>query len=76
MLLKFAPITFFKISQMKANEMVRLLTKDGWYLLRNGKKHDIYVHPTKEGSVIVPRHPSAELKKGTENSILKSAGLK
>ncbi|ODS87292.1 MAG: hypothetical protein ABS44_11795 [Chryseobacterium sp. SCN 40-13] len=61
---------------MKANEAVRLLTKDGWQLLRHGKKHDIYVHPTKEGTVILPRHPATELRKGTELSILKSAGLK
>lgn len=61
---------------MKANQAVKILKKDGWYLLRHGKKHDLYVHPTKEGSVIIPRHPTTELRKGTELSILKSAGLK
>lgn len=61
---------------MKASQMLKVLEKDGWYLLRHGKKHDIYVHATKEGSVIIPRHPSMELKKGTEISILKQAGLK
>ncbi len=65
-----------KFFYMKVNEAVKLITKDGWYLLRHGKKHDIYVHPTKEGTVIIPRHQAAELKKGTELSILKSAGLK
>ena len=61
---------------MKANQAVKILKEDGWYLLRHGKKHDIYVHPTKEGSVIIPRHPATELRKGTELSILTSAGLK
>ncbi len=56
--------------------MVKILKKDGWYILREGSKHTIYIHETKVGSVIVPRHPSAELKKGTEQSILKQAGLK
>ncbi len=61
---------------MKVSEMVKILKKDGWYILREGSKHTIYIHETKVGSVIVPRHPSAELKKGTEQSILKQAGLK
>ncbi|MCT3662583.1 hypothetical protein CMU81_02585 [Elizabethkingia anophelis] len=61
---------------MKVNEAVKILKEDGWFLLRHGKKHDIYAHPTKEGPVIVPRHPSTELKKGTELSIFKTAGLK
>ncbi len=56
--------------------MVKILKKDGWYIFREGGKHTLYVHPTKGGTVIVPRHPSAELKKGTEQSILKQAGLK
>ncbi|MEE6129186.1 type II toxin-antitoxin system HicA family toxin [Chryseobacterium arthrosphaerae] len=61
---------------MKVSEMLKILKKDGWYLHRNGAKHDLYVHDTKDGSVTVPRHPSTELKKGTEQSILKAAGLK
>lgn len=61
---------------MKVSEILRILKKDGWFLDREGKKHSIYKHETKKGTVIVPRHPSAELKKGTELSILKEAGLK
>ena len=61
---------------MKVSEMVKILKKDGWYIFREGGKHTLYVHPTKGGTVIVPRHPSAELKKGTEQSILKQAWLK
>lgn len=61
---------------MKVSEMLKVLEEDGWELRKHGKKHDIYVHPTKDGSIVIPRHPSKELKKGTEQSILKSAGLK
>lgn len=61
---------------MKVSEMLKILVKDGWYLLREGSNHSLYIHPIKTGRVILPRHPSAELKKGTEQSILKQAGLK
>lgn len=60
---------------MKTSEMLKVLEKDGWYLRKHGKKHDQYVHSTKEGLVVLPRHPGSELKKGTEQSILKQAGL-
>ncbi|WP_392420175.1 type II toxin-antitoxin system HicA family toxin [Capnocytophaga canis] len=56
--------------------MLRLLKEDGWFLHREGKKHSLYKHETKAGTVILPRHSATELKKGTEQSILKQAGLK
>ena len=37
--------------------------------------HHQFKHPPKPGRVAVP-HPRKGLKKGTENSILKQAGLK
>lgn len=61
---------------MKVNEIIKILKKDGWYLYRNGKKHDLYRHPTKTGQIPIPRHRSQELKTGTEKSILKDAGIK
>jgi mRNA interferase HicA len=61
---------------MKISELLKLLTADGWYLYKHGKKHDLYRHPTKSGQIPVPRHQSQELKKGTERAILKDAGLK
>jgi len=62
--------------RVKVSEILKILKKDGWFLHRNGSKHDLYRHPKKEGQIPVPRHTSQELKKGTEESILKSAGLK
>ncbi|MCT3917562.1 type II toxin-antitoxin system HicA family toxin [Elizabethkingia anophelis] len=61
---------------MKVNEVIRVIKNDGWFLHRNGANHDVYKHPLKNGFVIVPRHGAKELKKKTELSILKSAGLK
>jgi len=61
---------------MKVSEILRVLKKDGWYLHREGSNHSLYKHNTKKGTVILPRHPSQELKKETAQSILKQAGLK
>ncbi|KOS05619.1 hypothetical protein AM493_05905 [Flavobacterium akiainvivens] len=60
----------------KISELLKLLKADGWYLHKNGKKHDLYRHPTKENQLTVPRHPGKEMANGTYFSILKAAGLK
>jgi len=60
----------------KVSELLRILLKDGWYLYRNGSRHDLYRHPTKKGQVAVPRHKAKELANGTFIGILKEAGLK
>lgn len=66
----------FKYTEMKVSELLKILKKDGWELYRNGKRHDIYRHPTKDGQIPIPRHGSQEVAKGTEQQILKDAGLK
>lgn len=58
------------------NELLRKLKKNGWYLHRHGKKHDVYIHDSNTSPLIIPRHGSKEMAKGTYNSILKTAGLK
>ncbi|MDO9795041.1 type II toxin-antitoxin system HicA family toxin, partial [Glaesserella parasuis] len=44
-------------------------------LVATSGSHHQFKHPTKQGRVTVP-HPKKDLKKGTELSILKQAGLK
>jgi len=62
---------------MKVREVIRLIENDGWKLHRQKGSHKIYKHPDKKGIVVVPDHGlNSDLKKGTENSILKQAGLK
>lgn len=61
---------------MKVREVLRLLTDDGWFLVRTRGSHQQYKHPDKAGLVTVAGHPSDELAPGTLNSILKQAGLK
>lgn len=60
---------------MKTSELIKLLKKNGCYLLRNGKKHDIWYSPTTGKQFSVPRHLSQDIPKGTCNNIKKDAGI-
>ena len=61
---------------MKVKETIKLIEKDGWYLVRTKGSHRQYKHQTKIGLVTVPGKLSDDLAPGTFNSILKQAGLK
>ena len=61
---------------MKVAEILRLLQQDGWILAVQRGSHRQYKHPNKPGRVTVPGKPSDDLAPGTQNSILKQAGLK
>ena len=62
---------------MKVKEIIKLLEKDGWYLVAQKSSHKQYKHNKKLGRVTVPDHgQNKDLARGTENSILKQAGLK
>ncbi|BDF78374.1 MULTISPECIES: type II toxin-antitoxin system HicA family toxin [Pyramidobacter] len=56
-------------------EMEKIIMRDGWYWDRTRGSHRQYKHPIKKGVVTIAFH-TKELTKGTENSILKQAGLK
>ena len=59
----------------KPKEMERIILADGWMFKRQVGSHRQYIHPKKEGSVMIPFH-CRDIPKGTENSILRQAGLK
>ena len=61
---------------MKVRELMRLIEKDGWALVRTKGDHRHYRHETKRGIVTIAGHPGEDVKAGTLNSILKQAGLK
>jgi predicted RNA binding protein YcfA (HicA-like mRNA interferase family) len=61
---------------VKVREVLKLIEKDGWYLDRTRGSHRQYKHGTKRGLVTVAGHPNDDLAPGTQNSILKQAGLK
>ncbi len=58
-----------------ADELVKILKKDGWYLVSQEGSHMQFKHPEKKGKVTVAFHKGVILPK-TAASILKQAGLK
>ena len=61
----------------KVRDVLRLLQKDGWVLLRSKGSHRQFAHPVKEGVVTVSYHSSSEdLHPKTVACILRQAGLK
>ncbi len=61
--------------KMKTSELIKILKRGGCYILRNGKKHDIWCSPKTEKEFPVPRHTSKEIPSGTCNNIKKDAGV-
>jgi predicted RNA binding protein YcfA (HicA-like mRNA interferase family) len=61
---------------MKVAEILRLLQDDGWVVVAQRGSHRQFKHSSKLCRVTVPGKPSDDLAPGTQNSILKQAGLK
>ena len=61
---------------MKVHEILRLIEADDWYLDRTRGSHRQYKHRVKRGVVTIAGKPNDDLAPGTQNSILKQAGLK
>jgi predicted RNA binding protein YcfA (HicA-like mRNA interferase family) len=60
---------------MKVQEVVRLLTDDGWVQVAQKGSHRQFKHSLKPGKVTVPGKMSDDLPPGTLKSILRQAGL-
>ena len=61
---------------MKIKELIKLIEKDGWYLVRTRGSHRQFHHSTKSGTVTIAGKESVDVPIGTLNSVLKQAGLK
>lgn len=62
---------------MKQRDVIRMLHKDGWYVVPSKSGHRQFKHPVKRGRVTVSVHGSnREMPPGVLNSILRQAGLK
>ena len=61
---------------MKVSELLSLIDKDGWVMVRQSGSHRQFHHPAKTGTVTVAGKPSIDVPRGTLNSVLKQAGLK
>ena len=60
-----------------ASELKKRIKKNtNCYFLREGSNHEIWVNPETGEEFQIPRHPSKEIKTGTANNILRSAGLR
>jgi predicted RNA binding protein YcfA (HicA-like mRNA interferase family) len=60
---------------MKYSELLRILKKAGWEVVRS-KKHLTMRHKDSREQLTVPNHGSAEVKKGLLRAILKKANIK
>jgi mRNA interferase HicA len=60
---------------VKYNELIRILNKDGWFVIRQSGSHLIMKHPIKKGQVNCPNHGSKEIGNGLAIKIMKEAGL-
>ena len=59
---------------MRSAEVIKRITKAGWYEVRQTGSHKQFRHPTMPGTVTVP-HPKAEMAIGTIKSIEKQSGV-
>jgi predicted RNA binding protein YcfA (HicA-like mRNA interferase family) len=63
-------------TRMKVREVIKLISADGWFLVRTRGDHRQFHHRNKSGTVTVAGKLSADVPPGTLNSILRQAGLK
>jgi len=61
---------------VKVVELIRLIERDGWRLVRTRGSHRQFKHPTRPGLVTIAGKASSDVPRGTLNSVLKQAGLK
>ncbi|APC08274.1 type II toxin-antitoxin system HicA family toxin [Neomoorella thermoacetica] len=61
---------------MKVRDIIKLIERDGWYLITQKGSHRQFKHPVKQGRVTIAGHLNDDLAPGTLNSILKQAKLK
>lgn len=61
---------------MTAKDMIKHLKEHGFEEVRQNGSHKFFRNPETNKSTTVPYHGNSPLKKGTEQSILKQAGLK
>ncbi len=48
---------------MKSSDLLRLLLKTGWYLVRQSGSHLILKHPLLTGTIVFPNHGREEVDK-------------
>lgn len=59
--------------ERNSRKLIRLLERDGWYLVEVRGDHNKFKHPTRSGRVTVP-HPNKDIAIGTLRSVYRQAG--
>ncbi len=57
-----------------SREIIKILTTDGWSIVRTKGDHHQFKHATKKGTVTVP-HPMKDIPGRTTRSIFKQAAI-
>ncbi|MDR2359461.1 MAG: type II toxin-antitoxin system HicA family toxin [Prevotellaceae bacterium] len=60
---------------MKWSELRKKAEQRGWYIVRNGSKHDVYAHPEKNYQIAIERHDANEVKTGIYYKLKKQIGF-
>ena len=61
--------------RVKVREVIRVIERDGWVLVRQRGSHRQFKHTTKRGVVTIAGNPGTEMPIGTLKSVLQQAGL-
>jgi len=61
---------------VKVREVIRMIERDGWFLVRTVGSHRQFHHGTKPGTVTISGQLGSDMPKGTFSSVRKQAGLK
>ncbi|MCL5109969.1 MAG: type II toxin-antitoxin system HicA family toxin [Chloroflexi bacterium] len=61
--------------RVTAQQVLRVMRKDGWTEVRRSGSHVSLRHPSKPGLVVIPMHSARTVRLGTLAKILKDAGL-
>ena len=60
---------------ISGKELCKALERQGWRPWHVRGSHCTYEHPGRPGRISVPVHGNKTLKKGTQHSLMKDAGL-
>lgn len=61
--------------RVSVRQAIRMVEKDGWFLVRTRGSHRQYRHPTKSGRVTIAGNLKVVLHPKTWNTIAKQAGI-
>jgi len=61
---------------LKVKDIIKLVEKDGWFIVRTKGSHRQFHHNRKKGTVTIAGKPSVEMNPKTLNRLFRQAGLK